>query len=307
MALLSPNVSLASVAKDNKKDEKGVEGEINKEASVTIIGNALTPTTSPLGSTLGQEEEPSFEVGDTEVYVVRKGDTLKAIAGMFDVTVDTILSVNDKKKGYQPKESDILLILGFSAVEHTVGKGETIKGIANRYKVPVEDIIASNHLNDLKIVVGDKLMIPGGELPTESVKPKIKNIAQKPSGNISVGSTIKNVIGKFINPVAGAVRTRGLTSAHKGVDFAAPEGTPIKSIAAGTVKFARPGENGGFGNMVIVRHDDGVEVLYAHMVRLGTSAGARVDQGEVIGFVGNTGRSRGDHLHMEIRGAKNTF
>lgn len=86
---------------------------------------------------------------------------------------------------------------------------------------------------------------------------------------------------------------------HAGLDIAAPEGTRIVATQGGTVTFA--GWGGGYGNLVKVDHGGGLETRYAHMVRITASRGARVERGELLGFVGNTGASRGNHLHFEVR------
>lgn len=89
--------------------------------------------------------------------------------------------------------------------------------------------------------------------------------------------------------------------AHKGVDYAAPIGTRVKATAAGTVSFV--GKQGGYGNVVILQHLDGISTLYAHLSRFagGLRAGQKVAQGEVIGYVGMTGLASGPHLHYEFR------
>ncbi|WBB96255.1 MULTISPECIES: M23 family metallopeptidase [unclassified Solwaraspora] len=85
---------------------------------------------------------------------------------------------------------------------------------------------------------------------------------------------------------------------HAGVDLAAAEGTPFHSIHAGTVTLA--GWNGGYGYCVIVKHDDGTEAVYGHASRLRVTAGQRVEAGDLLGDVGNTGHSYGAHLHLEV-------
>ena len=92
----------------------------------------------------------------------------------------------------------------------------------------------------------------------------------------------------------------GYQKAHKGVDFAAARGTPI--MAAGDGVIERAGPYGSFGNYVRIRHAQGYKTAYAHMnsIRKGVRTGARVRQGEVIGYVGTTGRSTGPHLHYEV-------
>lgn len=87
--------------------------------------------------------------------------------------------------------------------------------------------------------------------------------------------------------------------AHKGVDYAAPVGTPVRTVGDGVVAFA--GWQNGFGNVVIVEHSKDRETVYAHLSRIDVKRGERVDQGERIGAVGATGWATGPHLHFEFR------
>jgi len=112
-------------------------------------------------------------------------------------------------------------------------------------------------------------------------------------------------------PVSGARLTSGFgmrkhpllgySKMHVGVDFGAPPGTPIKASGDGVVALA--GRNGAYGTMVKLKHADAYETLYAHMSRLAEniSVGSKVNQGQIIGYVGATGRATGPHLHYEVR------
>lgn len=98
----------------------------------------------------------------------------------------------------------------------------------------------------------------------------------------------------------------GYSKMHKGVDFAAATGTPILASGSGVVEFA--GKKGGYGNFIKVRHNGQYQTAYAHLSRFakGLSKGDKVKQGQVIGYVGSTGRATGPHLHYEvIVGGKN--
>jgi murein DD-endopeptidase MepM/ murein hydrolase activator NlpD len=90
----------------------------------------------------------------------------------------------------------------------------------------------------------------------------------------------------------------GYNKMHKGIDFAAPTGTPIFAAGDGVVKKA--GRNSSYGNYVQIRHRNDLDTAYAHMSRIAVKPGARVKQGEIIGYVGTTGRSTGPHLHYEV-------
>lgn len=98
-----------------------------------------------------------------------------------------------------------------------------------------------------------------------------------------------------LHPILNTIR------AHKGVDYAAPKGTPIWAAGDGRVSFA--GVKGGYGKVVIIEHSNGVSTLYGHMSAFAKSIrhGAGVEQGQTIGYVGSTGAATGPHLHYEYR------
>ncbi len=92
----------------------------------------------------------------------------------------------------------------------------------------------------------------------------------------------------------------GYSKMHKGIDFAAPRGTPIYAAGDGTIELAK--WNGGYGRYIRIKHGKGYKTAYAHMTRFakGMRPGKKVNQGQVIGYVGTTGRSTGPHLHYEV-------
>lgn len=128
------------------------------------------------------------------------------------------------------------------------------------------------------------------------------------ASNYSSGvSSTKISLGiSLIKPVSGTITSRfgsrdsARDHAHTGIDIGAPNGTPIKAAASGTVTYS--GSCGdGYGNYVIISHGNGVQTLYAHCSQLLVSEGQKVSQGEAIAKVGSTGNSTGNHLHLEVR------
>jgi len=123
-----------------------------------------------------------------------------------------------------------------------------------------------------------------------------QNPGAPPAGPIRQGS------GTFIWPVNGTFTSPfgyRWGRLHAGIDLAAPEGTPIRAADSGRVIIA--GWTGGYGNFTCVQHNATTSSCYAHQSRFGTSMGANVSKGQVIGYVGNTGHSFGAHLHFEVR------
>jgi murein DD-endopeptidase MepM/ murein hydrolase activator NlpD len=122
--------------------------------------------------------------------------------------------------------------------------------------------------------------------------PAIQPVSNRDLSRISSG------FGTRIDPVYKVAKF------HAGLDFTAPAGTPVYATADGTVN--ESGYNaGGYGNRVIINHSFGYETLYAHLVRIKARTGQQVRRGEVIGWVGNTGKSTGPHLHYEVHKNKN--
>lgn len=123
---------------------------------------------------------------------------------------------------------------------------------------------------------------------------------------VGVGATESDVPSAW--PVAGRVTSgfgmrvapiRGGWRMHAGLDISAVAGTRVRAAGAGIVVFS--GYRSGYGNTVVVDHGDGMRTLYGHMSRLATRKGRRVREGDILGFVGSTGRSTGPHLHFEFR------
>jgi murein DD-endopeptidase MepM/ murein hydrolase activator NlpD len=117
--------------------------------------------------------------------------------------------------------------------------------------------------------------------------PAIQPVSNRDLDRIASG------FGMRIDPVYGTPKW------HKGLDFTAPQGTPIYATGNGTVREASFSA-GGFGNHVIINHGYGYETLYGHMVRMKVREGQKVKRGELIGWVGSTGKSTGPHCHYEV-------
>lgn len=106
-------------------------------------------------------------------------------------------------------------------------------------------------------------------------------------------SRVSSGFGLRVHPIAKSWR------AHQGIDYAAPTGTRVRAVGGAVVEYAGP--RGGYGNTVILRHPGQYSTVYAHLSRIAVKRGARVDQNDTIGFVGQTGWATGPHLHYEFR------
>jgi murein DD-endopeptidase MepM/ murein hydrolase activator NlpD len=304
---------------------------------VTIVDEqALESKSGPLGT---EASVNNFFPSDTkiDVYMVKKGDTLDSIAKVNKVSKAAIIYANnDMSRSELTKVGQVLVIAPLKGVMYTVKKGETAKTIATRYGISVGDITEYNVLakaSDLK--AGDSIILVGLDSASVSkadkaekekknkqtiekntppvVQPKITKPDPEltnPESNDKQEPTIPSGKSSYIWPFpagAGSI-SQGLHDGN-GVDLRAPKGTEIYAVKDGTVLIADAnGWNGGYGLYVVVNFNDGSQALYGHMSKVKAVAGQVVKQGDLLGEVGSTGKSTGNHLHLEIRGGfKNPF
>jgi Meckel syndrome type 1 protein len=130
---------------------------------------------------------------------------------------------------------------------------------------------------------------PGGTTPVSNPAPGTTTVS---------GCGSSTIIRPVSGPVTSPFGPRGGRN-HDGMDIGAATGTPVRAAACGTVSLA--GQQSGYGNIVCITHTSQFSTCYAHLSRFGTSAGAHVQQGQVIGYVGCTGNCTGPHLHFETR------
>ena len=185
-------------------------------------------------------------------------------------------------------------------IYHRVRPGDTLYRIGKAYGVSTARLAHANHLSDAsRIAVGQRLFIPGArrELPVDVITPKAASSTpprhdEAPSGPV-----------RFAWPVAGGTVTSGYGqrghSFHDGIDISAHVGTPVRAADDGEVVYSDVLR--GYGNVIIVRHTENFATVYAHNQRNQTHEGQRVHRGEVIGSVGESGRTTGSNLHFEVR------
>ncbi len=181
-----------------------------------------------------------------------------------------------------------------------LGEGDTVRLLYNSMyfrgqQMAVGDILAAEVVKDGKTYQAYYYSQGKGDEESGSYYDQNgKSLQQKEGFNTEpvAYTRISSPFGYRVHPVLHTVRM------HTGIDYAAPTGTPIKAAADGEVIFK--GWKGGYGNTVMIRHANGVETLYGHMSAFSPADG-RVRAGEVIGFVGTSGRSTGPHLHYEAR------
>ena len=271
---------------------------------ISIVSeSALLSESGPVG-TLANIDPQSRTGNQISTYIVREGDTLSQIADMFSVTANTIRWANDIGTGaISPGQT--LAILPIPGVQHTITKNDTLRSIAKKYNGDVEEIRDFNNVTDTSLVVGEIITVPYGEIAAPKKAP-VKSRPATPAPSAPTASS-PTYAGYYQRPISGGTRTQGIHG-YNAIDLASYVGAPVYAAAAGEVMIAKgAGWNGGYGNYVVIKHDNGSQTLYAHLSSVTVSPGQWVSQGAHIGGLGNSGRSTGPHLHFEIRGASNPF
>lgn len=264
---------------------------------ITIVGGTALMSEGVGGISENIKDRPTSD--QISIYVVREGDTISQIAQMFDVSVNTVRWGNDIK-GSVISPGQTLVILPVSGVRHTVEKGDTLASITKLYKGDIDEVKKYNNVNESSTLsVGEVIIVPDGEiLPQPSS-------SSAPARTSSLAST-KVVEGYYMRPVSGS-RTQGIHG-FNAVDIGAPTGSSIVASASGKVIVSRnSGWNGGYGKYIVIQHGNKTQTLYSHNSENIVFEGMNVVQGQVIGYVGSTGKATGPHLHFEVRGAKNPF
>ncbi len=263
-------------------------------ASEPMAAPAPAQETQPVGNS--QVSTPRTSI---EVYTVQSGDTVLGIARKFGLKPDTILWANPalERNPDLLRIGDRLIILPVDGVLHVVQPGDTLSSIAAKYKVTPQEI-AEYPLNGLESVdtpltVGKQLVVPRGQ------KPYVPQQVLAYDGPVPEGASEGS--GVFAWPTSGII-TQPFWNGHRAIDIAAREATPVLAADSGYVVLARSGGwNWGYGNVVMIDHQNGYLTVYAHMKGIYVRQGEQVAKGQQIGIVGNTGNSTGPHLHFEIR------
>jgi murein DD-endopeptidase MepM/ murein hydrolase activator NlpD len=172
------------------------------------------------------------------------------------------------------KQKEIMLVQGMDQEDLSGSVATTLNNISKRIAYQ------NKSFDEIQGFIKDKQVLL-------SCTPAIQPVSNKDLSRIASG------FGYRVDPVYKTVKM------HAGLDFAAPIGTPIYATANGTVETAGNTGN-GYGNHVVINHGYGYETLYGHMVKVKVRSGQRVKRGEVIGWVGSTGKSTGPHCHYEV-------
>ncbi|MDA0376065.1 MAG: peptidoglycan DD-metalloendopeptidase family protein [bacterium] len=276
-----------------------------------------------------KKTSPLTRQGDRRAYAkgtiltVKDGDSLERLSRWYPVSVETIRWANNLQEGQPIRPGDELLILPVDGVLHTVSRGQTLSRIAQLYDIPMIDILNQNDLKSEFIMAGQQLIVPNGR-PIIEKKVQVATVDAETPTDEPTKPTKKPVV-VVVQPTApftptptpGVLQkpcaltcyyTQHYRAGHYAVDMQDKSngvlGGPIYASEDGTVIRAAKGWNGGYGNVIEVDHGNGLVTLYGHNKELYVKEGDRVQRGQKIAWMGNTGQvygATGIHVHFEVR------
>lgn len=246
-------------------------------------------------------------------YTIKAGDTLYQVAIDHKMSMEQLLKINPDltentmlKIGQQINlvvPVPLLSVQTYEKLTFTEPIPKKIETVENNKEYKTFRKVISPGKDGSKEVVAKVIKVNGVETSREVISEKV--LTEPTVEKVEVGTLKtppKKAIGNFAYPIRGAQISSGFErrgrSMHAAIDFRSPYGTPIKASDGGTVIFS--GYSGGYGNMVKIDHGNGFYTVYGHNSKNNVSVGQKVAQGEVIGYVGSTGNSTGNHVHFEI-------
>lgn len=255
-----------------------------------------------------------------ETVQVNKGDTLYSIAKRYDMTIDELIELNGLDSPDKLKVGQILKTT--SNRYHVVKRGDTLASIARRYHTDYKTLASKNGLKaPYKLKIGQKISVSDEPqrqyISSKTVSKKMTaNTSVKkntqPSKTVSKSSNTQRTVStkraqKFIWPVSGKVISNfgnlGKGRKNEGINISAAKGTAVKAADKGTIAYAGNGLK-GFGNLILVKHNDGYITAYAHTDQMLVKKGQTVQRGQKIATVGQTGGVTTPQLHFEVRAGK---
>ena len=264
-----------------------------KSSNIRINQKLIIGYETPL-SALSQSDIKENEIND--FHIVKRGETLTAISRRYDIDLVDLIEINKLtsfiiKPGQRlslraeqtPTDSNTTQA---EAVKHTVLQGENLYRIALHYGVSIDDIRKWNNLSNSNIRVGQILEIQD----TSNMSNQPISLPLSRIHNATLPVTNVRILSEF------GMRDRNM---HKGIDFAGNPGDPIYAVLPGTIVFS--GVQRGYGNVIIIEHQNYIMTVYGHNESNRVSVGDKVAQRQMIATIGNTGNTTAFHLHFEYR------
>ncbi len=258
------------------------------------------------------QDKNSFENLIQEEIVNKQGDNIAFTdltkTPTYKLTMADVKQTNESEIFTQIQESSITTYRLYAVAVND--EQRSVVNSKEEAELAVENLKQeySDKIENLNITV-QEVFTQDINTPTVEVASVVTNLEEEFEEQIAIQKEIEastfNGVYFSVKPVSGHITSRFgaresiRTHAHKGMDIAAPRGTQIKASADGKISYS--GWMGGYGNLIIIDHGNGIQTYYGHCSKLYAKVGEQVTAGDVIAAVGSTGNSTGNHLHFEIR------
>lgn len=242
-----------------------------------------------------------------ETIRVEKGDTLYSLSKKYDISIAELIELNGLDSPDQLYVGQVLKTT--SNKYYVVKRGDTLASIARKYNTNYKTLAEKNNISaPYNLKIGQKIVVSGNISGTSSKTTKASKSQNKSNQNVSDSTPVSSKRGsKFVWPVNGKIissfGTIGKGRKNDGINISAPLGTTVKAGDKGTVAYAGNGLK-GFGNLILIKHNDGYITAYAHTDKILVQKGQTVSKGEKIATVGKTGGVSSPQLHFEVRAGK---
>lgn len=267
-----------------------------------VAANALTSTVIQVGEVLkvpyvaavgGPADIVTAAPPGFSWYSLQPGETLSTVASRFGLTLSALVGANPDISSLDRLPTGFeLLVPPRDGLVVRLGEGDSVLDLLEEHGLSAAELARANGLRSPFDVTADMLLFLPGVAPTEALA-RLQKVREEEN--------------RYVWPVHGRLTSHygqrnlgmGTAAFHRGIDIAAPTGTPVGAARAGTVTYAG-WSNQGYGNLVRIRHAGGDETWYGHFSSITVSVGQYVNQGTIVGRVGSTGLSTGPHLHFEL-------
>lgn len=272
--------------------------------SLLLVSPPLHPSTPSLlhpSTLLSQQPCSPPALSRLTRHRVASGETLETIARRYNLLPTTLMGFNPALRTGKAAVGTEIVVPPFNGIRVEVRPGQTLREIAKAYGVRPDVLFEVNGCQSAPRVV----FIPG--VNWSPVGPSSPS-SGSPTGQVLSGSPLSTPLSESSILQRYGYGVQGNTSQvafHSGIDLAAPLGASVLAVADGTIAFA--GQQGVYGNLVVINHLEGLQTRYAQLGSLRVRAGQTVKRGQPIGTVGNSGQpsSKTPHLHFEVRSRSN--
>ncbi|HTA76003.1 MAG TPA: LysM peptidoglycan-binding domain-containing M23 family metallopeptidase [bacterium] len=244
------------------------------------------------------ESAPGITVPGFQFFIYHTilDDTFDGLAKKFNLSEETLRSLNECNNRNEPKLESTLLIPSKDGIFHVVQPGQGLADIAKAYQVSLMSVLEANHkTSDSDLKPGEILYLPGAQYLSNRDVHWLALIALTTQKTFMKPTTgrFADGFGQRVDPISGKVRF------HAGLDLAPGLGARVVAAQDGTVIWA--GVRAGFGQLIILDHGNQLTTWYAHLEQILVKPQQIVKKGDLIGKVGSSGRTTGPHLHFEVR------